>query len=225
MKSEYVYTNALLGVLQITTPEQLVIIYTESNSFSGCFPAECTGRQQKRGTCVCPPVSLQLVTACEPLATQHPAAHKRPLPRMPAQVCSQVGSLSVHFPTAGDVADVLLLLPCAGSSVRNKSGMWGSCCLFPDEGGEHVPPGLTHLPPDSLQLGQVHATLRSLLPSWPIWSSSSTILPRRCDRSLVFRVESVLSCQSPESGSSFIWMSAIISTELWVKPWTHCHTV
>lgn len=25
----------------------------------------------------------------------------------------------------------------------------------------------TYLPPDSLQLGQVHATLRSLLPSWP----------------------------------------------------------
>lgn len=85
-----------------------------------------------------------------------------------------------------------------------------------DEGSKRVPLGLTHLPPDSLQLGQVHATLRSLLPSWPIWSSSSTILPRRWDRSLVFRVESVLSCQSPESGSSFIWMSGIISMWLWV---------
>lgn len=39
---------------------------------------------------------------------------------MPAQVCAQVGSLPVHFPTAGNVANVLLLLPCAGSSVINK---------------------------------------------------------------------------------------------------------
>lgn len=66
---------------------------------------------------------------------------------------------------------------------------------------------LPYLPPDSLQLGQVHATLRSLLPSWPSWSSSSTSLTRRWDRSLVFKVESVLSCQSPVSGSSLIWMS------------------
>lgn len=65
----------------------------------------------------------------------------------------------------------------------------------------------THLPPDSLQLGQVHATLRSLLPSWPNWSSSSTSLTWRWDRSLVFRVESLLNCQSPASGSSFIRMS------------------
>lgn len=64
----------------------------------------------------------------------------------------------------------------------------------------------THLPPDSLQLGQVHATLRSRLPSWPNWSSSSTNLPWRWDRSLVLRVESLLSCQS-ESGSSLIWIS------------------
>lgn len=96
--------------------------------------------------------------------------------------------------------------------VRNVRALL--CVSSVEEGSKHVPLGLTHLPPDSLQLGQVHATLRSLLPSWPIWSSSSTILPRRWDRSLVFRVESVLSCQSPESGSSFIWMSATISTQL-----------
>lgn len=64
----------------------------------------------------------------------------------------------------------------------------------------------SYLPPDSLQLGQVHATLRSLLPSWPSWSSSSPSLPGRWDRSLAFRVESALS-QSPESGSSFIRIS------------------
>lgn len=84
------------------------------------------------------------------------------------------------------------------------------CLFILDEDSERkAPVRLTHLPPDSLQLGQVHATLRSLLPSWPNWSSSSTSLTRRCDRSLVFRVESVLSCQSPASGSSFIRISEI----------------
>lgn len=52
------YCNSLLGILQITNPDRLVIVYAESNSFSGCFPAEQTERQQKRGTCVCSPVSL-----------------------------------------------------------------------------------------------------------------------------------------------------------------------
>lgn len=78
-----------------------------------------------------------------------------------------------------------------------------------DDSERKAPVRLTHLPPDSLQLGQVQATLRSLLPSWPSWSSSSTNLTRRWDKSLVFRVESVLSCQSPESGSSFIRMSVM----------------
>ena len=115
-----------------------------------------------------------------------------------------------------------------------QPAMWQMCCFFfpvldplgntgtesysPDvfisyaaweDSERKAPVELTHLPPDSLQLGQVHATLRSLLPSWPNWSSSSTSLTRRWDRSLVFRVESVLSCQSPESGSSFIWMSGM----------------
>lgn len=67
------------------------------------------------GTCVCSPVSLQLVAACEPLAAKHPAADKRSLPRVPAQVCSQVRRLPVHFPAAHNVADVLLLLASAGS--------------------------------------------------------------------------------------------------------------
>lgn len=83
-----------------------------------------------------------------------------------------------------------------------------SCAEYEDS-ERKAPVRFTHLPPDSLQLGQVHATLRSLLPSWPNWSSSSTSLTWRWDRSLVFRVESVLNCQSPESGSSFIRMSEI----------------
>lgn len=60
-----------------------------------------------------------------------------------------------------------------------------------------------YLPPPSLQLGQVQATLRSLFPSWCCWSpSSSTTCTLKCVRSLVFNVESPLSCHSSGSGSS-----------------------
>lgn len=60
-----------------------------------------------------------------------------------------------------------------------------------------------YLPPPSLQLGQVQATLRSLFPSWCCWSpSSSTTCTLKCVRSLVFKVESPLSCHSSGSGSS-----------------------
>lgn len=66
-------------------------------------------------------------------------------------------------------------------------------------------PSDAHLPPDSLQLGQVQATLRSRLPSPPAVSmSSSPMGTRRLFRSLGFSVESPLSCHSSESGSSFI---------------------
>lgn len=66
---------------------------------------------------------------------------------------------------------------------------------------------IAHLPPDSLQLGQVQATLRSLFPSpLGVSMSSSPIWTRRLFRSLGFSVESPLSCHSSESGSSFIWM-------------------
>lgn len=61
-------------------------------------------------TCVCPPVSLQLVTPGEPLPTEHPVADKRSLSAVPAQVSSQVRRLPVDLSTVGDVADVLLLL-------------------------------------------------------------------------------------------------------------------
>lgn len=63
-----------------------------------------------------------------------------------------------------------------------------------------------YLPPASLQLGQVQATLRSLFPSRPVPSlSSSTNRTCRCDKSLVFRVEFD---QSSDSGSSLIWIPA-----------------
>lgn len=75
---------------------------------------------------MCSPVSLQLVAACEPLAAKHPAADKRSLPRVPAQVCSQVRRLPVHFAAAHNVADVLLLLASAGSSESGKGENQGS---------------------------------------------------------------------------------------------------
>lgn len=90
--------------------------------FYCCFLEVQTVREQRKGTCVCSPVSLQLVAACEPLPTKHPAANKRSLPWMPAQVGSQVRCLSIYFPTAGNVADVLLFLPCAGSSEKHRYG-------------------------------------------------------------------------------------------------------
>ena len=62
---------------------------------------------------------------------------------------------------------------------------------------------VTYLPPPSLQLGHVQATRRSLFPSWCGWSpSSSTTCTLKCVRSLVFSVESPLSCHSSGSGSS-----------------------
>lgn len=45
---------------------------------------------------------------------------------MPAQVGAQVRGLPVNFPTAGDVADVLLLLPRAGPSEKDRCGESGS---------------------------------------------------------------------------------------------------
>lgn len=64
---------------------------------------------------------------------------------------------------------------------------------------------VVYLPPDSLQLGQVQATLRSLLPSLCISMSPSPIMFKLL-RSLGFSVESPLSCHSSESGSSLIWI-------------------
>lgn len=66
--------------------------------------------QGERFTCVCPPVSLQLVAPGEPLATEDPVADKGPLAGVPAQVGPQVGCLAVHLAAAFHVTDVLLLL-------------------------------------------------------------------------------------------------------------------
>lgn len=68
-------------------------------------------------TRVCPPVSLQLVAPGEPLSAEHPVADEGSLSTMPAQVSSEVGRLPVDLPTASDVADVLLFLPHARTSV------------------------------------------------------------------------------------------------------------
>lgn len=62
-------------------------------------------------TCVCPPVSLQLVAPGESLPTEHPVTDEGSLSAVPAQVSPQVRRLPVNLPAAGDVADVLLLLP------------------------------------------------------------------------------------------------------------------
>lgn len=72
---------------------------------------------------MCSPVSLQFVAPGEPLAAEHPVADERSLSAVPAQVSSEVGRLPVDLPAAGDVADMLLLLPHARPSVkrgRNK---------------------------------------------------------------------------------------------------------
>lgn len=61
-------------------------------------------------TCVCPPVSLQLVAPGEPLAAEDPVADEGPLAGVPAQVGPQVGRLAVHLAAALHVTDVLLLL-------------------------------------------------------------------------------------------------------------------
>lgn len=41
-------------------------------------------------TCMCPPVSLQLVTPGEPFPTEHPVADKGSLAAVPAQVSSEM---------------------------------------------------------------------------------------------------------------------------------------
>lgn len=69
---------------------------------------------------MCPPVSLQLVAPGEPLAAEHPVADERSLSAVPAQVSSEMGRLPVNLPAAGNVADMLLLLPHARPSVKRR---------------------------------------------------------------------------------------------------------
>lgn len=99
---------------------------------------------------------------------------------------------SLHSESSSNESWGLLYIPILQDDEKSLSSIYVCVCV-------------SHLPPASLQLGQVQATLRSLLPSCPTPSvSSSSILTRRCDRSLVFRVESPLSAQSSVSGSSLI---------------------
>lgn len=67
-----------------------------------------------------PFMALELVRSCEPFATEGPAADKRPLSCVPAEVGPQVGCLAVDFSTAGDVTDVLLLFRWV-SPLKRKS--------------------------------------------------------------------------------------------------------
>lgn len=57
-------------------------------------------------TCVCPGVSLQLVTACESFSAEDPAAHKGSLSRVQSDMRPQQRSLSKGLFTACYVADV-----------------------------------------------------------------------------------------------------------------------
>ncbi len=57
-------------------------------------------------TCVCPGVSLQLVTACESFSAEDPAAHKGSLSRVQSDMSPEQGSLSKGLFTACYVADV-----------------------------------------------------------------------------------------------------------------------
>lgn len=149
---------------------------------------------------MCSPVSLQLVTPGEPLSAEHPVADEGSLSAVPAKVGPEVRRLPVHLATTSNVAYMLLLLPHTRTPARHEGmkgepprsqQIWTFWRSSPD------------LPPDSLQLGQVQATLRSLLPSLCISMSPSPIMFRLL-RSLGFSVESPLSCHSSESGSSLM---------------------
>lgn len=160
-------------------------------------------------TCVCSAVTLEFVATGESLATVTPRANEGSLSWMPAQVSSEVRRLTVHLTAPWDVTNVLFLLSHTWTSesihsfktvlekIYNLAVRTGFVPLH-----QHV----HYLPPASLQLGQVQATLRSLFPSRPVPSlSSSTNRTCRCDKSLVFRVEFD---QSSDSGSSLIWIPA-----------------
>lgn len=67
-------------------------------------------RAEQVYTCVCPPVSLELVTSGKPLATEDPVADEGPLAGVPAQVGPQVGRLAINLAASFHVTDVLFLL-------------------------------------------------------------------------------------------------------------------
>ena len=56
-----------------------------------------------------PEMSLEFVGASEPLPAVEPVADERPFPRVPTDVCPEVGGLAVHLRTVGVVTDMLFL--------------------------------------------------------------------------------------------------------------------
>lgn len=56
-----------------------------------------------------PPVSLQFIGPCEPLAAVHPGTDERPFTCMPPKMCPQMGRFPVHLVAPAHMADVLLL--------------------------------------------------------------------------------------------------------------------
>lgn len=82
-------------------------------------------------TCVCSPVSLQLVAPGESLSAEHPVADEGSLSAVPAKVGPQVRRLPVHLATASNVAYMLLLLPHTRTPVKHE-GMEGEPpCFYP----------------------------------------------------------------------------------------------
>lgn len=75
-------------------------------------------------TCVCSPVSLQLITPGESLSAEHPVADEGSLSAVPAKVGPEVRRLPVHLATASNVAYMLLLLPHTRTPVKHE-GMKG----------------------------------------------------------------------------------------------------
>ncbi len=104
-----------------------------------------------------PLVPLQLVRPGEPLPAEDPAADERPLAAVPSEVGAQVRRLAVDLVAAGDVADVLLL---AGLAVRIPEMEFNATLVQFTDGRW---PYFERLLSPSLQFGQVHATLRSLV--------------------------------------------------------------
>lgn len=87
------------------------------------------GQPQGRGqTCVRAGVPLELVTPCEPLATEKPVADKGPLSSVQAHMSPQQGCLSECLAAVRDMAHVLLLalLPRPGNGGERVGSRKGS---------------------------------------------------------------------------------------------------
>lgn len=118
-----------------------------------------------------PTVALQLIAAGESLATVAPGADEGPLPRVPAQVGTQVRCLPINLSTTWDVANMLLFLAHTRAPehmhTRNQPphSAVSPHFIFKSRAITPMQVRAFYLPPASLQLGQVQATLRNLFPS------------------------------------------------------------